>query len=496
MLKILTASQVKAWDAHTIRHEPVASIDLMERACRSFTTWFTANVTTNHRVGIVCGTGNNGGDGLGIARMLREQGYDVHVWIVRGSVSESDDFKINLGRIRGKLPIDEIRTEADQNLFADCSVLIDAVFGSGLSRPAAEIYAQVIRCINKTQAIKVAVDIPSGLIADKPPEGEVVLADYTIAFQVPKLAFMLPQSGTYAGEWHVVDIGLDQTFLTELPSNYFLMERNDIRNLLRPRSKFDHKGKFGHALIIAGSYGKMGAAVLSARACLRAGSGLLTMHVPASGNTIIQTAVPEAMTSMDQHEHFFSAAPDFMPYTAVGIGPGLGQDKKTVVALTKVLESCDKPLVLDADALNILAANRELIHLLPKGSVLTPHPKEFERLAGTWKNDFERLQKQVDFAGKTGAVILLKGAHSSIASPEGSVFFNNTGNPGMATAGSGDVLTGIITGLLAQGYSGLNSAIIGCWVHGLAGDKAALQKGRISLIASDLTDNLPDAFRI
>ncbi|MFN8335793.1 MAG: NAD(P)H-hydrate dehydratase [Cyclobacteriaceae bacterium] len=496
MLKILTSSQIKELDAQTIEREPVASIDLMERACRAFAFWYTARFTPDKTVGIVCGTGNNGGDGLGIARLLYSQGYDVKIWIVRGSAGESDDFKTNLSRIRGKLPIFEIRTESDQNLFTDREVLIDAVFGSGFSRPAEGIYGQVIGCINKTNALRIAVDIPSGVIADKPSEGAMVNADFTVSFQLPKLAFLLPGSGTSVGEWQIFDIGLDQRFIDEAHSTYFLTEQSDIRRLFHPRLKFDHKGKFGHALLIAGSHGKVGAAVLSARACLRSGAGLLTVHSPSCGYAILQSSVPEAMVSVDEHENFFTTVPDLKNYASIGIGPGIGQDKRTVAALSKLLESCDKPMVLDADALNILSANRELIHLIPKGSILTPHPKEFERLAGNWKNDFERLQKQVEFAAKTGIVVLVKGAYSSVGSPDGRVFFNNTGNPGMATGGSGDVLTGVITGLLAQGYSGLDSAIIGCWVHGLAGDKAAAHLGPVGLIASDITDYLPEAFRI
>lgn len=496
MLKILSSSQVKAWDAHTIRHEPVASIELMERACRAFVTWFSERFAPDRTVGVICGTGNNGGDGLGIARLLAARGHDIKVWIVRGAAGESEDFSANLDRIRGKLAVFEIRTEADQNLFTDRSVLIDAVFGTGLSRPAEGIYAQVIRCMNKTPATRVSVDIPSGLMADAPSAGEIVRADYTVSFQIPRLAFVLPQNASFVGNWKVVDIGLDQNFIADVTSPYAVTETSDIRRRLRPRNKFDHKGKFGHVLLIAGSHGKMGAAVLASRGCLRAGAGLLTVHVPRAGYTIIQTSVPEAMVTVDDHDEYFTSVPDVSGYSTVAVGPGIGQNKKTVVALAALLEACDKPVVLDADALNILSANRELIHLLPKGSVLTPHPKEFERLAGAWKDDFERLQKQIDFAGKSGCIVVLKGAHSSVASPEGSVFFNNTGNPGMATGGSGDVLTGIIAGMLAQGYSGLDSALVGCWVHGLAGDRAAANLGQISMVASDILDYLPEAFGI
>jgi hydroxyethylthiazole kinase-like uncharacterized protein yjeF len=494
MLKILTTSQIKELDAYTIRHEPIASIDLMERACSEFTSWFTAKFSTDQTIGVVIGTGNNGGDGLGIARLLADQGYDVKVWIVKGSMPESGDFKINLKRISGKIPVFEIVSESDQNLFSDCSILIDAIFGSGLSRPADGIYAQAIRCMNKTKALRIAVDIPSGLMADKFSEGEIVQADYTVSFQLPKLSFLFPQSSPYVGTWHVVNIGLNRNFIADAASDYSLLEQKDISALLKPRSKFDHKGNFGHALLIAGSYGKMGAAVLGARSALRSGAGLLTVHVPQCGYVIIQTSIPEAMVSIDENEKIFSSIPDVKNFSAIGIGPGIGQDKKTVAAFKALLETAEKPLVIDADALNILGSNRELIHLLPKNSILTPHPKEFERLAGSWKNDFERLKKQIDFSVKTGTIVLLKGAHSSISTPEGKVYFNNTGNPGMATGGSGDVLTGILTGLLSQGYSGLDSAVIGCWVHGLAGDQAAAHFGQISMTASDITSYLPEAF--
>jgi ADP-dependent NAD(P)H-hydrate dehydratase / NAD(P)H-hydrate epimerase len=495
MLKILSSAQIKALDEYTIQHEPIASIDLMERACSAFTAWFTSKFGPDKKVGIVCGTGNNGGDGLGIARLLNNQGYNIKIWIVKGSMPESPDFKLNLERIRGKLSMFEISTQDDQGLFSDRNILIDAILGSGLSRPAEGIYAQVIRCINNTQAIRVAVDVPSGLMADKLSSGEIVSADNTLTFQSPKLSFLLPQSGQYIGELYVVDIGLDKKFIADSDSKHFLLEQSDIHKLLKPRAKFSHKGTFGHALLMAGSYGKIGAAVLGTRSALRSGAGLITVHIPQSGYQIMQTSVPEAMVSVDADERILTTLPDVASYSAIGIGPGIGQDKKTISVLSKLLET-GKLLVLDADAVNIIGANRELIHLIPKNSILTPHPKEFERLVGSWKNDFEKLEKQVEFSVKTGAVVVLKGAHSSISSPDGKIYFNNTGNPGMATGGSGDVLTGVITGLLTQGYLGLDSAIIGCWVHGMAGDLAAARFGQISMSASDIADYLADAFRM
>lgn len=494
MQKILNTSQIKQLDAYTIQYEPIASIDLMERACHAFVSWFTLHVDISQRVGIVCGTGNNGGDGLGIARLLKDWGYSVSVWVVRGGTPESPDFKTNLQKLIGKVEIVEISHESGQDSFSECDVLVDAIFGSGLSRPAEGIYAHAIRSVNQSEAITIAVDVPSGLMTDKISTGDIIKADHTVTFQFPKLSFLLPSGGVFTGDWHAVNIGLSERFISQAETKFFLLEKSDIKSMLRQRSKFNHKGNFGHALLIAGSYGKMGAAVLSARAALRSGVGLLTVHVPSCGYEIMQTAVPEAMASVDASESIFSELPNLNGYTSIGVGPGIGQEKKTIKVLSALLEASNKPIVLDADTINILGANRELIHLIPKGSILTPHPKEFERLVGRWENDFERLHKQIEFSQKTGTVLIVKGAHTAIAVPEGKLYFNNTGNPGMATAGSGDVLTGLIVGLMAQGYHSSESAILGVWIHGLAGDSAANSLGKEALIASDIVEAIPRAF--
>ncbi len=495
MIKILSAAQIKELDAYTIQHEPIASIDLMERACRAFTNWFVEHYDATHRIGIVCGTGNNGGDGLGIARMLHEWNYPVKVWIVRGGVNETSDFQINLQRIENRIPLDEISSEVKEDFFADRTILIDAIFGSGLSRPVEGIYEEVIACLNSTKTVKISVDIPSGLFADKHSAGEVFRAHHTVSFHLPKLAFLMPENNLYTGEWHLVDIGLSKKGLQETQASYYLTTLKTVRKIRRPRNKFDHKGKFGHALLIAGSTGKMGACVLAARAALRSGPGLLTTHVPRNGYSIIQIAVPEAMAQLDQSEDYFTDQKIAGEFQTIGIGPGLDQNSDTKNALGKLLENFGKPMVLDADALNLIAAHSELQLLIPAGSILTPHPKEFERLAGEWSNDFERLLKLQRFSKKINSVIVLKGAYTTIACPSGNVYFNPTGNPGMATGGSGDVLTGILTGLLAQGYTSEETAIMGVYAHGLAGDLAAREMGLSALIAGDLIDFLPAAFK-
>lgn len=495
MIKILSASQIKELDAYTIQHEPVSSIELMERACRAFTNWLVERYDATHRIGIICGTGNNGGDGLGIARMLHEWNYPVKVWIVRGGVKETTDFQINLHRLEGKILVNEITSEVKPEYFSDRTILIDAVFGSGLSRPVEGIYEEVIDCLNTIPAIKIAVDIPSGLFADQHSAGQVFRAHHTITFQLPKLAFLMPENHLFTGEWHLVDIGLSKKGLSETLTSHYYTTIKSVKRILKHRSKFDHKGKFGHALLIAGAAGKMGACVLAARACLRSGVGLLTTHVPKIGYPIIQTAVPEAMALMDSSDDHFSGDYESDQFQTIGIGPGIGQHTDTKSAFEKLLGKYKKPMVLDADALNLLGTHSELQLLIPAGSILTPHPREFERLAGSWSNDFERLVKFQRFAKKINSVVVLKGAFSTIACPSGNVFFNSTGNPGMATAGSGDVLTGILTGLLAQGYSAEETAIMGVFIHGLAGDLAAREKGMSSLIAGDLVDFLPSALK-
>ncbi len=496
MLKILTAEQIKALDAHTIQYEPITSVDLMERAAQAFVSWFCRQVDATQTIGIICGTGNNGGDGLAIARLLLAYNYRVNIWVVRGQAKESADFTENYNRIAAKLKVVEIRDEEELDFsdLAACDVLIDAIFGTGLTRKVEGLYESVIKKMNDTAAYKIAVDVPSGLQIDKASAGTIFRANFTLTFQLPKLAFLLPENFQYVGNWQAVRIGLDKKFIEAAHTNYLLLEKKDSKALLKPRSKFDHKGNHGKALLIAGSYGKMGAAVLAARAAMRTGLGLLTTHVPAAGLTIVQNSVPESMASVDVHEHYFATTPSCEDMDAVGVGPGIGLHNESKGAFEKLLQQSKKPLVIDADAITLMAKHPSLLLLLPPQSILTPHPGEFRRLVGDWANDFDRLEKQRSFSKQIGAIIVLKGAHTSITSPDGKVYFNTTGNPGMATAGSGDVLTGMIMSLLAQSYKPLDAAIFGVFLHGLAGDLAVRKMGEISLIATDIIDFIPQAY--
>ncbi|MBS1487632.1 MAG: NAD(P)H-hydrate dehydratase [Bacteroidetes bacterium] len=495
MLKILSSPQIKELDRYTIEHEPVAGIDLMERACVAFVDWIAAHIAVDKKIGIVCGTGNNGGDGLGIARLLCERGYVVSVWVVRGTATETEDFNTNLKRLSPAIKPINISVSPDRSSFQHCHVLIDAIFGSGLSRNTSGIYADAISMMNESTALKIAVDIPSGLFADAPSAGTIFQADHTVTFQTAKLAFLLPENEKWVGQMHIVDIGLSQDFLNSAESKNYFIAPGGIKNLIRPRKIFSHKGSYGHGLIIAGSYGKMGACVLAAKASLRAGIGLLTVHISQSGYTILQTSAPEAMVSVDESEYLFTNPPEALNYTSIGIGPGLGTSEETVNALAKTLKHFKKPMVIDADALNILSQNIELLSLIPENSILTPHPKEFERLAGSWQNDFEKLALLRSFSAKTKSIVVLKGAFTSICFPDGNIYFNSTGNPGMATGGSGDVLTGILMSLLSQGYSPTSAALVGVYWHGLAGDCAAHKFSQNTMIASDIITFLPKAFK-
>jgi hydroxyethylthiazole kinase-like uncharacterized protein yjeF len=460
MIPLYSAKQTQEWDAFTIANEPISSEKLMERASNAFVNWFTSKFETKEKIAIVCGKGNNGGDGLIIGRLLSGKGYNAVVFKVGDSL-DLDPF----------------------------TIVIDAIFGSGLSRPVEGMYADAIRKINSSEAIIISVDVPSGLRIDSHSEGDIVKANYTITFQAPKLAFMFPENAGYVGEWKVVNIGLSSLFKIDTKTQYI----NEVHSLIHKRNKFANKGDFGRALLIAGGIGKMGASVLSARAALRSGAGLLTVHVPKCGYNIIQTSVPEAMATIDANEDHFSDAGDASNYNVIGIGPGIGVTSSTVSGLRKILQA-HKPMVLDADALNILAGSRELMYLVPEGSILTPHPGEFKRLVGDWKDDFERLELQKRLAAQTKSIVVLKGAHTSIANPAGTVWFNSTGSPGMAKGGSGDVLTGVLTGLLAQGYSPGDAAVIGVFIHGRAGDLAAEKIGQTSMIAGDIVEFLGQSF--
>ncbi|TAF65594.1 MAG: NAD(P)H-hydrate dehydratase [Cytophagales bacterium] len=504
MLKIFTTQQIREADQYTISHEPIASIDLMERASKAFVQQFTELFSTRYPIVIFCGMGNNGGDGLAIARLLSEERYKVKAYIVKHSENSSPDFQQNLKRLEASQNNPTwIKAYEELPALEEGALVIDALLGSGLQRQLEGLLLKVVQYINHANVLRVAVDVPTGLSTEHlslTPE-KVIQAHHTITFQTPKLAFLLPENEALVGNWHVVNIQLSPDFIEKTPTDNFLLERNDILARLQPRSKFSHKGSFGHALLMVGSKGKIGAALLASKALLRTGAGLLTTHLPNCGNWILQTAFPEAMLHLDPAEDCLSEIiPQIEKYQAIGVGCGIGREEKTQQMLRSLLEVLQKnsiPLVLDADALNIIGEeHREWQDLLPPNTILTPHPKEFERLAGKSQHSLERLSLLRSWAVQKKVYVVLKGHHTAIATPEGRVYFNSTGNAGMATAGSGDTLTGIITSLLSQGYTPEASCMIGVYLHGLAGDIAARQHSMSALLASDIIEHIGDAFKV
>ncbi|MDJ0364281.1 NAD(P)H-hydrate dehydratase [Hymenobacter sp. H14-R3] len=510
-MKLLSAAQTRELDQATTAEQRTTSTALMERAATALAGWLHRRYTPAEagEILLLCGPGNNGGDGLALARLLYLGGYAVRLGLLPAA-KYADDYEYNHHVLPKVIPITELSEEKLPDIQPG-TLVVDALFGTGLSRPLAGLAAAVVQHLNASQARVVAVDLPSGLLADAPqPDAAapVVQARHTISFGLPKLAFLLPQNAAYVGEWHVVDIHLSQDFvaqaatpwhLTRLPGtsgfDAALAARQPDVTLPR-RSRFAYKNTFGHALLLAGSRGKIGAAVLAAGACLRGGVGLLTVAVPGEGYGILQTTRPEAMCLPDPQPDFISELPELAAYQAIGIGPGLGQAAASRAVLEKLLREAKVPLVLDADALNLLGAHRDLLDLLPENTVLTPHLGEFARLTEKVADDYQRLALLRAFAQKHKCVVVLKGAYTAVAAPDGQVYFNSTGNPGMGTGGSGDVLTGLVLALRAHAQlDALTAARLAVLAHGHAGDLAAQQTGEAGLVAGDLVDHIGPALR-
>lgn len=500
-MKIFPSNSIKKLDAYTIEHEPISSIDLMERAATALTEAITQKWGTETHVVVFAGPGNNGGDALAVARLMANKGYDIEVYLFNTKGELSADCRTNKERAEAMdtIRFHEISTQFVPPALTSGHLVIDGLFGSGLNKPLSGGFAAVVKYINASPATVVSIDIPSGLMGEENTfnvKSNIIRADYTYSLQLPKLSFLFAENEEFVGEWELLDIKLSPEAIRQSETNYEITEPEEIRALIKPRKMFAHKGNFGHALLIAGSKGMAGASILAARACLRSGVGLLTVHAPLCNNDILQTAVPEAMVESDADEACFAVPTDTDDYQAIAIGPGLGKSEETEAALLEQLQHCQTPAVLDADALNILANHRHALTHLPKGSVLTPHPKELERLVGKCQDSYERLTKACELAKSANVHIVLKGAYSAVVTPEGKCYFNPSGNPGMATGGSGDVLTGVILALLAQGYATEEAARIGTYVHGLAGDLAQRKQGTVGMIASDIIDHLPAAWRL
>ena len=499
-MKILTCTQQKEADAYTIANNNILSINLMEKAASLIADEISKRWDRSHRIVVFAGAGNNGGDALAVARLLFSKSYPVEIYLfnIKGTISE--DCMTNIQRLQqcGFTDYHEISNAFEPPKLTAEDVIVDGLFGSGLNKPLSGGFASVVKYINASNAQVVSIDLPSGLMGEDNSNNlrtNIIRADLTLSIQLPKLAFLFPENEDIVGEWKTLDIGISQEFIAQADTPYIITEASEMSQLIKPRKRFAFKNNFGHALLIAGSSGMAGASILAARACLRSGVGLLTIHTPVCNHDILQTAVPEAMVQNDVHELYFAEPVDLDNYQAIAIGPGIGQEEETALATFDQLADCYIPAVLDADAINILSSHRNYLNRLPRRSILTPHIGELERLIGRCNDSFDRLTKAKELAAYLQCYIVLKGAYSTVITPEGKFYFNPTGNPGMATGGSGDVLTGIILALLAQGHSQENAARLGTFVHGLAGDIACRRTGEISLTASDIIAALPEAWK-
>lgn len=500
-MKIFTAAQIHELDNYTITHEPIKSIDLMERAAKTITRAIMDEWTDRTPMVIFAGPGNNGGDALAVARLLAEENYKVSVYLFNIHNKLSEDCAANKQRLidsKRAGHFTEVTLNFDPPELTEDMVVIDGLFGSGLNKPLIGGFASLVKYINQCPAKVVSIDIPSGLMCEDNTyniHSNIIRADLTLTLQQKKLSMMMADCQKYIGRLRVLDIRLSKEYIDKTEANCRILEEQDVRRLLMPRDDFAHKGAMGNALIIAGSYGMAGAAVLATRACLRSGVGKVTVHTPRRNYLVMQTAVPEAVMQMDHEETYFSESVDSTDFDALGIGPGLGLVENTAIALIGQIRRTSCPIVADADALNILANHQAWMQQLPSGIIMTPHPKEFDRMAGsTSNNDYERLIRAQQMAEHIKGYIILKGHHSALCMPDGHIVFNATGNSGMATAGSGDVLTGILTALLARGYDKGTACQLGMYLHGLAGDLAAKEVGKESMVASDIIQFLPKAF--
>ncbi|MEM9680350.1 MAG: NAD(P)H-hydrate dehydratase [Bacteroidota bacterium] len=497
-MKVFSKEQIYEGDRLTTERQNISSVDLMERAGTQIFNWLHMRMQgAQVPIHVFCGIGNNGGDGLVIARQLIIHGYNVNTYVANCSDKRSKDFLVNYDRIKSvtkKWPTLLTCAEEFPEIGRD-DIIVDAIFGIGLNRPADDWVQKLFQHFRSSGAFTLAVDIPSGLYTDKVPENEdgVVHANYTLSFQTPKLVFFLPETAKYTVQWEAIDIGIDRAYLIQTETEVELISRHEVLPIYKPRHKFAHKGDFGHSLIIGGSYGKIGAVILASKAALSIGSGLVTAYIPECGYDALQSGFPESMVITDDSDDFITSIDFEIQPSVIGVGPGLGTNSETVKALESFLTENKLPLVIDADAINILSEHKKLLKLIPDSSVLTPHPKELERLIGSWTDDFDKLKKAKQFSSKHKVIVVIKGAHTITVYGD-KLYINTTGNPGMATAGTGDVLTGIITGLIAQGYTEIEATLFGVYLHGRSADISVEDYGYQSLIASHIIETLGEAY--
>ena len=498
-MKIFSREQLAQIDRQTILDEPISEIDLMERASKALAEWLTACYPVYTRVAVMAGAGNNGGDALAVARMMAEQNYPVTVFLPDLSRQRSEASRINLERLQDQSLVTIVELN-DRIIFPSLdkfNLLLDGLYGCGLNRPLEGFVSRVIDWMNHSGVEIVSIDLPSGLFCDGNGSnfGFMVRATHTLTLEFPKLSMFFRENERFFGSWEIIPFGTSARAVKETMTNLYFTDEKFVASILKKRTIFSHKGSCGHGLLISGSRGKYGAAQLAAKGALRAGLGLLTVHMPESAGIMLQIALPEAMSILDRNKEYITELPDLKKYTAIAAGPGIGVEAATRDVIRQLIEQTKVPLVLDADALNILAENPAWLKELGPNTILTPHPVEFDRLSGiVSRTEEDRFLMAEQFVNSYGVVLILKGAYTRLFFPDGTIFFNCTGNPGMATAGSGDVLTGILLGLLCQGYTPKEAALLGVFLHGRSADLRVQSTSQESLLASEIADYLGDAF--
>ena len=497
-MKIFSAAQLHEADKVTAEKHNITSLDLMERAGGQIFAWLHQRMQgAQVPIHIFCGIGNNGGDGLVLGRLLIENGYNVTIYVANFTDKRSKCFLVNYDKVKNitkKWPI-LMTSEADFPEIHKDDIIIDAIFGIGLNRAPERWVKKLIQYLNKNKAFTLSIDMPSGMYANQALEDAdaVITSNHTLAFQTPKFSFFLPETARFVPFFEVLDIGLDPEYIYTTEPYAQVISKPEAQQLYKPRDRFSYKGTHGHTLVVAGSYGKMGAAVLSTKASLKIGSGIVTTFIPKAGYTILQTSVPEAMVLTDDNENVLSSINYNFNPQCIAVGPGIGTSEQTVNAIKELFKRSKSPIVIDADGLNCIAEDKSLLKLIPKQSILTPHKGELERLIGTWKNDYDKIKKVKAFAKKYEVVVVIKETFTIVVF-ENKLYINTSGNQALATAGSGDVLTGIIAGLVSQGYDSLLASVLGVYLHGSAGVLASKQMGYEGVIASDIIDFIPDSY--
>ncbi len=496
-MKLFTTQQLNDIARYTIEHDKISIIDFVERVAEGVAFEIEARWRPGKPVVVFAGCEDNGAQALAVARILSEHGYKPEVYLINVGGNALNTtckaYRDALLALDTDIYFNEIVKEFSIPRLSSNHLVIDGLFGPGIKEGLKGGYRTLVQYINDSGATVVSIDVPSGMFGDSNPfavNRDIIHADLTLAIQFPRIAFFNPDNAELVGEWKIIDIGMNETSIRNTQARHHLIEADEIKSLLKSRPLHCSKADFGAGLLIAGSYGMMGAAVLGARGAIRSGIGKLTVQSPKCGYQIMQSSVPDVLYQYNKGEYYITQLEVDKPFDAVAIGPGIGTNDATLQALENFLLARTSPVILDADALNCIARKPTLLNSVPVLSIITPHIGEFDRLFGQHTSAEMRLQKAVEMARFYNIIIVLKGHYTATVRPDGVVCFNSSGTPAMATAGSGDVLTGIILSLVAQGYKPEQASMMGVYIHGIAGELAAREHGEYGVTASDIANSV------